>query len=43
MSVENEKYNKLLPPLSLLSEKKKEELMSKLKELDFFPEKNIAA
>jgi len=43
MSVENEKYNKLLPPLSLLSEKKKEELMYKLKELDFFPEKNIAA
>jgi len=43
MSVENEKYNKLLPPLSLLSEEKKKELMSKLKELDFFPEKNIAA
>ena len=43
MSVENEKYNKLLPPLSLLSEKKKEELMSKLKELDFFLEKNIEA
>ena len=43
MSVENEKYNKVLPPLSLLSEKKKEELMSKLKKLDFLPQKNIAA
>jgi len=43
MSFENEKYKRILPPLSLLSEKQKKEMMSKLKELDFFPEKNIAA
>ena len=43
MSFENKKYQKILPPLSLLSETKKKEFMSKLKELEFFPEKNIAA
>ena len=43
MSIENEKYKKILPPLSLLSEAQQKEMMSKLKELDFFPEKNIAA
>ena len=43
MSFENEKYKKILPPLSVLSDKNREELMSKLKKLDFFPEKNIAA
>ena len=43
MSVENEKYKRILPPLSLLSEVQQKEMMSKLKELDFFPEKNIAA
>ena len=43
MSVENEKYKKILPPLSLLSETQQKEMMSKLKGLDFFPEKNIAA
>ena len=43
MSVENEKYQRILPPLSLLSETQQKEMMSKLKELDFFPEKNIAA
>ena len=43
MSEENEKYKRILPPLNLLSEKEKKEFMSKLKELDFFPEKNIAA
>ena len=43
MSFENKKYEKILPPLSLLSETKKKEFMSKLKELEFFPEKNIAA
>ena len=43
MSFEDEKYKRILPPLSLLSEMQQKELMSKLKKLDFFPEKNIAA
>ena len=43
MSVEDEKYKRILPPLSLLSDTKQKELMLKLKELEFFPEKNIAA
>jgi len=43
MSFENEKYKRVLPPLSLLSEAQQKEMMSKLKELEFFPEKNIAA
>ena len=43
MSFENEKYKRILPPLSLLSTSQQKELMSKLKQLDFFPEKNIAA
>ena len=43
MSYENEKYKNILPPLNLLSKSKQEEMMQKLKELDFFPQKNIAA
>ena len=43
MSSENEIYKRVLPPLSLLSEVQQKEMMSKLKELGFFPEKNIAA
>ena len=43
MSIENEKYKRILPPLTLLSEAQQKEMMSKLKELYFFPEKNIAA
>ena len=43
MSVESEKYKKVLPPLNLLSDSQRRELMAKLKELKFFPEKNIAA
>jgi len=43
MSNENEKYKRVLPPLDLLSKTQEKELMSKLKELNFFPEKNIAA
>ena len=43
MSVENEKYKRVLPPLSLLSEAQQKEMMFRLKELEFFPEKNIAA
>ena len=43
MSFENDKYKRILPPLSLLSKEQQKEMMSKLKELEFFPEKNIAA
>ena len=43
MSAENEKYKNILPPLKLLSQNEKKEFMSKLKTLDFFPEKNMAA
>ena len=43
MSEKNEKFKRVLPPLNLLSETQKKELMSKLKKLEFFPEKNIAA
>ena len=43
MSFENEKYKKVLPPLSLLPDTEQKELMLKLKELEFLPEKNIAA
>jgi 4-hydroxy-tetrahydrodipicolinate synthase len=43
MSFENEKYKIILPPLSLLSQAQEKEMMSRLKELEFFPEKNIAA
>ncbi len=43
MSVENDKYKILLPPLRLLSENHKKELITQLKEIDFFPQKNIAA
>ena len=43
MSFENEIYKRVLPPLSLLSEAQQKEMMSRLKELEFSPEKNIAA
>jgi 4-hydroxy-tetrahydrodipicolinate synthase len=43
MSVENEKYKRILPPLKLLTDLEQKQLMSQLKELEFFPEKNIAA
>ena len=43
MSDSNVNYKNLLPPLTLLSEEKKQELFSKLKELNFLPKKNIAA
>ena len=43
MSEENKQYKKVLPPLNLLSEKEKKEFMSKLKVLEFLPEKNMAA
>ena len=43
MSIENDKFKKILPPLALLSDEEQRELISKLKKLDFFPNKNIAA
>ena len=43
MSEEDEKYKRVLPPLRLLTDSQKKELMSKLKDLNFFPEKNMAA
>ena len=43
MSVEHEKYNTVLPPLAILSDIQHKELMLKLKNLEFFPEKNMAA
>ena len=43
MSLEEEKYKCILPPLSLLNKKEEKELMDKLKELNFFPKQNIAA
>tara|TARA_Y100000590_G_scaffold356992_1_gene411531 strand:- start:713 stop:1597 length:885 start_codon:yes stop_codon:yes gene_type:complete len=43
LSFEDEKYNKVLPPLSLLSKEEEKQMMSELKKLDFFPQKNIAA
>ncbi len=43
MSVENEKYKRILPPLSLLSDTQQKELMFKLEKIEFFPKKNIAA
>ena len=43
LSFEHEKYNIVLPPLSLLSKEEEKQLMTDLKTLDFFPQKNIAA
>ena len=43
MSEENQQFKRILPPLNLLSEKEKKDFMSKLKVLEFLPEKNIAA
>jgi 4-hydroxy-tetrahydrodipicolinate synthase len=43
MALEDIKYKKVLPPLTLLSEIQQKKLMAKLKELEFFPNKNIAA
>ena len=42
MSLENEKYKKVLPPLSLLSSEKQKEMMYKLKELEFYAEQKAA-
>ena len=42
-SVNDPKFKNLLPPLVLLSEEKKQELLIKLKKLDFMPSKEKAA
>ena len=38
MSLEDEKYKKVLPPLSLLSDAEQQALVNKLKEIEFYPE-----
>ena len=43
MSFEDKKYKVILPPLSSLTMEQEKEMMSELKALNFFPEKNIAA
>ena len=43
LSLNNKQYKNILPPLVPLSQKKQKELLSKLKKLDFFPTKSIAA
>ncbi len=43
LSYEDEKYRKILPPLSLLTKEQEKIMLSELKNLDFFPQKNIAA
>jgi len=43
LSLSNKRYKNLLPPLTPLNHEKQKELLDKLKELDFFPEKNKAA
>ena len=42
-SLENKIYQNLLPPLALLNDSKKDEMIKKLKNLNFLPKKNIAA
>jgi len=42
-SMENEVYKNMLPPLEMLSEEKKNEMLKKLKDLNFLSKKNIAA
>jgi len=43
MSIENEKYKFIIPPLSLLTKEQEKKMMSELKALDFYPDNNIAA
>ncbi len=43
LSVDDERYQNILPPLDLLDTKSKKELLNKLKQLDFIPSKNITA
>ena len=39
----SDKYQFILPPLSLLNKDEEEKMLSELKKLNFYPEKNIAA
>jgi 4-hydroxy-tetrahydrodipicolinate synthase len=43
MSIEDEKFKYLLPPLSLLTKDQEKKMMLELKTLDFYPGKKIAA
>ncbi len=43
LSIDNKKYQNILPPLTLLDSKSNEELLNQLKKLDFITSKNIAA
>ena len=42
MSIEDEKYKIVLPPLSLLSKEKEKKMVDELKNLDFYPERKAA-
>ena len=42
-SLQNKIYSNMLPPLDLLNDEKKNEMIKKLKDLNFLPKKNIAA
>ena len=42
-SIKDENYKNILPPLTLLTEEKKKELIEKLNKLKFTSEKNLAA
>ena len=43
LSIKDETFKNIMPPLVLLSEEKKKELIDKLNKLEFFSEKNLAA
>ena len=43
MSIKNENYKNLLPPLVLLKDEEKRELLSNLEKLEFLPNKGLAA
>ena len=42
MSIEDEKYKIVLPPLSLLTKEQEKQMIQELKILDFYPEKKAA-
>ena len=43
LSIKDKKFENILPPLVLLSQAKKKELIDKLNKLEFVTEKNLAA